>query len=63
MTVLPLVLVPVYLVPLFFVLHLASLAKLSRETGAVSKPWQLPTSGTRESRLPAIGETVRSSGI
>src|SRR5215475_5736607 len=34
MTVLPLVLIPVYLVPLFFVLHLASLAKLSRETGA-----------------------------
>jgi hypothetical protein len=34
MTVLPLVLVPVYLVPLFFVFHLASLAKLSRETGA-----------------------------
>jgi hypothetical protein len=32
MTVLPLVLVPVYLVPLFFVLHLASLAKLRRET-------------------------------
>src|SRR5262249_17107891 len=31
MTVLPLVLIPVYLVPLFFVLHLASLAKLSRE--------------------------------
>ena len=31
MTVLPLVLVPVYLVPLFFVLHLASLAKLYRE--------------------------------
>jgi hypothetical protein len=34
MTVLPLVLVPVYLVPLFFVLHLASLAKLGRETRA-----------------------------
>jgi hypothetical protein len=34
MTVLPLVLIPVYLVPLFFVLHLASLAKLRRETGA-----------------------------
>jgi hypothetical protein len=34
MTVLPLVLVPVYLVPLFFVLHLASLAKLRRETPA-----------------------------
>src|SRR5262249_32657084 len=33
-TVLPLVLIPVYLVPLFFVFHLASLAKLSRETGA-----------------------------
>ena len=31
MTVLPLVLIPVYLVPLFFVLHLASLAKLRRE--------------------------------
>src|SRR5262245_20033693 len=35
MTVLPLVLVPVYLVPLFFVLHLASLAKLRREAGAI----------------------------
>jgi hypothetical protein len=34
MTVLPLVLVSVYLVPLFFVLHLASLAKLARETRA-----------------------------
>jgi hypothetical protein len=34
MTVLPLVLIPVYLVPLFFVLHLASLAKLRREAGA-----------------------------
>jgi len=34
MTVLPLVLIPVYLVPLFFVFHLASLAKLSRETNA-----------------------------
>jgi hypothetical protein len=34
MTVLPLVLIPIYLVPLFFVFHLASLAKLSRETGA-----------------------------
>ena len=34
MTVLPLLLVPVYLVPLFFVLHLASLAKLRREAGA-----------------------------
>jgi hypothetical protein len=34
MTVLPLVLIPVYLVPLFFVLHLASLAKLRRDTGA-----------------------------
>jgi len=31
MTVLPLVLVPVYLVPLSIVLHLASLAKLRRE--------------------------------
>ena len=31
MTVLPLVLVPVYLVPLFFVLHLASLAKQLRQ--------------------------------
>jgi hypothetical protein len=38
MTVLPLVLVPVYLVPLFFVLHLASLAKLGRETGASQSP-------------------------
>jgi len=36
MTVLPLVLVPVYLVPLFFVFHLASLAKLRREAGATS---------------------------
>jgi len=34
MTVLPLVLIAVYLVPLFFVLHLASLAKLARETPA-----------------------------
>jgi hypothetical protein len=34
MTVLPLVLIPVYLVPLFFVLHLASLTKLRREAGA-----------------------------
>ena len=34
MTVLPLVLIPVYLVPLFFVFHLASLAKLRREAGA-----------------------------
>jgi hypothetical protein len=34
MTVLPLVLITVYLVPLFFVLRLASLAKLRRETGA-----------------------------
>jgi hypothetical protein len=33
MTVLPLVLVPVYLVPLSIVLHLASLAKLRREAG------------------------------
>ena len=29
--VLPLVLIPIYLVRLFFVFHLASLAKLSRE--------------------------------
>ena len=36
MTVLPLVLVPVYLVPLFFVLHLASLAKLRREAVATN---------------------------
>src|SRR4249920_2308271 len=34
MTVLPLVLIPVYLVPLSIVLHIASLAKLGRETGA-----------------------------
>jgi hypothetical protein len=34
MTVLPLVLVPVYLVPLSIVLHIASLAKLRREAGA-----------------------------
>src|SRR5262245_52546497 len=34
-TVLPLVLIAVYLVPLFFVLHLASLAKLSRKAGAI----------------------------
>src|SRR4029453_13243903 len=33
MTVLPLVLIPVYLVPLFFVLHLAPLTKLRREAG------------------------------
>jgi hypothetical protein len=31
MTVLPLVLIPVYLVPLSFVLHLTSLVKLRRE--------------------------------
>ena len=31
MTVLPMVLIPVYLVPLSIVLHLASLAKLRRE--------------------------------
>jgi len=36
MTVLPLVLIPVYLVPLFFVLHLASLTKLRRETRAAA---------------------------
>ncbi len=30
MTVLPMVLIPVYLVPLSIMLHLASLAKLSR---------------------------------
>jgi hypothetical protein len=35
MTVLPLVLVPVYLVPLSIVLHLASLAKLHRDTAPV----------------------------
>ena len=34
MTVLPLVLIPVYLVPLSIVLHIASLAKLGRETRA-----------------------------
>ena len=34
MTVLPLVLIPVYLVPLSIVLHIASLAKLRREAGA-----------------------------
>ena len=34
MTVLPLVLIPVYLVPPFFVFHLASLTKLRREAGA-----------------------------
>jgi hypothetical protein len=31
MTVLPMVIIPVYLVPLSIVLHLASLAKLRRE--------------------------------
>jgi hypothetical protein len=31
MTVLPMVLIPVYLVPLSIILHLASLAKLRRE--------------------------------
>ena len=36
MTVLPLVLIPVYLVPLFFVLHLASLTKLRREAVATN---------------------------
>jgi hypothetical protein len=36
MTVLPLVLIPIYLVPLFFVLHLASLAKLRREASAAT---------------------------
>jgi hypothetical protein len=34
MTVLPMVLIPVYLVPLSIVLHLASLAKLRREVVA-----------------------------
>ena len=34
MTVLPMVLIPVYLVPLSIMLHLASLAKLSRDTQA-----------------------------
>jgi hypothetical protein len=34
MTVLPMVLIPTYLVPLSIVLHLASLAKLRREAGA-----------------------------
>jgi hypothetical protein len=34
MTLLPMVLIPVYLVPLSIVLHLASLAKLRREAGA-----------------------------
>ena len=34
MTVLPLVLIPVYLVPLSIVLHIASLVKLGRETRA-----------------------------
>jgi hypothetical protein len=34
MTILPLVLVPVYLVPLSIVLHLASLAKLHRDGAA-----------------------------
>jgi hypothetical protein len=32
MTVLPMVLIPIYLVPLSIVLHLASLAKLRRAT-------------------------------
>jgi hypothetical protein len=34
MTVLPMVLIPVYLVPLSILLHLASLAKLRREAPA-----------------------------
>jgi hypothetical protein len=34
MTILPMVLIPVYLVPLSIVLHLASLTKLGRETSA-----------------------------
>ena len=34
--VLPMVLIPVYLVPLSIVLHLASLAKLSHDTQAQS---------------------------
>ena len=52
MTVLPLVLIAVYLVPLFFVLHLASLAKLRRETGASQSRGNLPTSSNPESLLP-----------
>jgi hypothetical protein len=38
MTVLPMVMIPVYLVPLSIVLHLASLTKLSRETRASQTP-------------------------
>jgi hypothetical protein len=34
MTVLPMVLIPIYLVPLSIVLHLASLAKLRSEVAA-----------------------------
>src|SRR5262249_33916210 len=46
MTVLPLSLIAVYLVPLFFVLHLASLAKLSREAGATRDPGRVTDAGT-----------------
>jgi hypothetical protein len=36
MTVLPMVLIPVYLVPLSIVLHIASLVKLHRHTEVVA---------------------------
>jgi hypothetical protein len=45
MTVLPMVLIPVYLVPLSIVLHLASLAKLRREARASQSPGRV--SGAR----------------
>jgi len=45
MTLLPMVLIPVYLVPLSIVLHLASLTKLRREAGA-----ELPTLGHKPPR-------------
>ncbi len=38
MTILPLVLIPTYLVPLSILLHLASLAKLRRTTQAGDVP-------------------------
>ena len=52
MTVLPLVLIPVYLVPLFFVLHLASLLSFAARPAPLKAMARLPTSGTLESLLP-----------
>ena len=62
MTVLPLVLVPVYLVPLFFVLHLASLAKLRREAVASrARPrCRRPGIGLQKPQLRLQGVEVRS---